>query len=217
MRKIVFIFCHLRFHLHHIRSAFLAQFIQALHLSQHPLAFVQFLACYPNACLSIGSIHIFLHHVDGSVVLNLLHRRGRIIPAQLSLLQGVDGGETIEDIQFGIKLIVVVERRYIIISIGFRVDVSSPGILSLHAARNGRQESCHSMLVILLALAGIHHLPLHLRGVLHGVFHAVVKAPALCRGTSRPDQPSYQYSYSFHNLLHFGMIRTRAVPKQHFS
>ena len=76
MRKIVFIFCHLRFHLHHIRASFLAQFIQALHLSQHPLAFVQFLACYPNACLSIGSIHIFLHHVDGTVVLNLLHRRG---------------------------------------------------------------------------------------------------------------------------------------------
>ena len=217
MRKIVFIFRHLRFHLYHIRSAFLAQFIQALHLSQHPLAFVQFLACYLNACLSIGSIHIFLHHVDGPVVLNLLHSRGRIIPAQLSLLQGVDGGETIEDIQFGIKLIVVIECRYIIISIGFRVDVSSPGILSLHAARNGRQESCHSMLVILLALAGVNHLPLHLRSVLHGVFHAVVKAPTLCRGSSRPDQPSYQYSYSFHNLLHFGMIRTRAVPKQHFS
>ena len=217
MRKIVFIFCHLRFHLYHIRSAFLAQFIQALHLIQHPLAFVQFLACYLNACLSIGSIHIFLHHVDGTVILDLLHRRDRIIPAQLSLLQGVDGGETIEDIQFGIKLIIVVECRYIIISIGFRIDVSSPGVLSLHATCNGRQESCHSMLVILLALAGIYHLPLHLCSVLHGVFHAVVKAPALCRGTNRPDQPSYQYSYSFHNLLHFGMIRTRAVPKQHFS
>ena len=25
---------------------------------------------------SIGSIHIFLHHVDGAVILNLLHRRG---------------------------------------------------------------------------------------------------------------------------------------------
>ena len=76
MRKIVFIFCHLRFHLHHIRASLLTQFIQTLHLSQHPLAFVQFLACYLNACLSIGSIHIFLHHVDGTVVLNLLHRRG---------------------------------------------------------------------------------------------------------------------------------------------
>ena len=76
MRKIVFIFRHLRFHLHHIRASLLAQLIQALHLSQHPLAFVQFLACNLNACLSIGSIHIFLHHVDGSIVLNLLHRRG---------------------------------------------------------------------------------------------------------------------------------------------
>ena len=217
MRKIVFIFRHLRFHLHYIRAPFFAQFIQALHLSQHPLAFGQFLACYLNACLGIGSIHIFLHHVDGSIVLNLLHRRGRIIPAKLGLLQGVDGGETIEDIQFGIKLIIVVECRYIIISIGFRVDVSSPGVLSLHASRNGRQESSHGILVILLALAGVYHLTLHLRGMLHGVFHAVVKAPALCRSSSCPDQPSYQYSYSFHNLLHFVMIRTRAVPKQHLS
>ena len=213
MRKTVFVLSHLRFHLHHIRASFLTKFILAFRLCQHTSAFVQLLACYPYACLCVCSIHVFLHHVNGYIVLRFLHRRSRIVTAQSGLPESINGGETVKHIQFGIKLIVVVECRHIIICISLRVDVSSPSILPLHSTRDGGQECGNGMMIVLLALTGIDSLTLHIRGMPYGILHTVVKAPALCRDSRRKKHPSYQYYYSFHNLPLFYIIRTMAVPK----
>ena len=71
-----------------------------------------------------------------------------------------------------------------IISIGLRVDVTSPSILSLHTTSNRRQEVGHCLLIILLALSGIDYLSLHIRGMFHGVSHTGVKSPYLSLGFS---------------------------------
>ena len=60
--------------------------------------------------------------------------RKMCIRDRLSLLQGVDGGETVEDIQFGIKLIIVVECRYIIIDVYKRQESSA-----YHERKNPRE------------------------------------------------------------------------------
>ena len=198
MQQVVVVLSHLTLHLHHVRPALLAQFVQSARLCQQSLRVGKLSVGKFYRLDGIHGVDKLLHHVYGLVVLSLLQRRGSRILGYAGLAERVPCVPPVNHRQRRTYLIAVVECSNIVICVGLRVDVSSPVVLSAHLGRDAWQEVEQRGAVFRQGLFLLYALASHFGSMLNGITDAAVERPfLLCAGSPRGGKCESNYG-NFH-------------------
>ena len=177
MLHAVFILSHLCLYLRHVWITLFAEFLHTLCLFEQRAAVVELINSYSERSLVIRGIHIFLHHLNGFLILGNGKRIVTLSHAESSLAEGIPCLRSVKERERPSNRITVVECSNGVVGICLWIDITSPRELRSHISRYRRHKSTHCRPTVVSCIVSLHHFLSDVSSMGHGILNTSVESP----------------------------------------